>query len=194
MIVGYIQKSNYLALEKQKDLIGECDKLIGEPKKKDSSLLEEPAVIYQTKKQALTLQNIVQNLKEGDTLKVAALEVLDLSALQLIEFVDFLNERKVTLISVLDQIQDQMIFTKLHHIQRIHRRKATLPALNAARARGRNGGRKKGLSPEAERKASAAVDLYQAGKMSIGEICETLGIVKSTLYRYLRHKGIEINQ
>lgn len=172
MIVGYIKESIYISLDKQKELIGECDKLVSNSAK--------------------TLLEITKGLKVGDTFKIAALEVLDLSALQLIEFVDYLNESKIELISVLDNIKDQGIFTKLHQIQRIHRRKSTLPALNALRARGRKGGRKSGLSESAKKKAKAAASLYKAGQ-PIADILEALKIgSKATLYRYLRHEGIPI--
>jgi len=58
----------------------------------------------------------------------------------------------------------------------------TKAGLDAARARGRLGGRPKGLS-KAKRKH--AVDLYNAKEKSIKEICELMNISKPTLYKYV---------
>ena len=71
-------------------------------------------------------------------------------------------------------------------------RERTQAGLQAARARGRKGGRPKGLSVAAQKKAIAAEALYKEGRLSVGEITENLDISKATLYSYLRHRGVEI--
>jgi Helix-turn-helix domain of resolvase. len=55
--------------------------------------------------------------------------------------------------------------------------------LAAARARGRRGGRRKALDKE---KQGVAVKLYGERKMTVGKICELMGISKPTLYSYIR--------
>ena len=70
----------------------------------------------------------------------------------------------------------------------------TKAGLKAARARGRLGGRPKGLSPEAKRNAAKAAALYRKGTPSNAQICETLQISKSTLFRYLQHEGVQIGK
>jgi DNA invertase Pin-like site-specific DNA recombinase len=65
--------------------------------------------------------------------------------------------------------------------------------LTAARARGRTGGRPKGLSGNAEQTACAAETLYREGKLSSQQIADRLRISKSTLYAYLRHRGVPIS-
>ncbi len=67
--------------------------------------------------------------------------------------------------------------------------------ISPPRKRGTNGGRKKGLSREAKKKAAAAAKLYTSSEvMPISEIMEALSIgSKATLYRYLRYAGVEIN-
>lgn len=62
----------------------------------------------------------------------------------------------------------------------------------AARARGRVGGRPAGLSQAAEAAALAAETLYRAGTLSIRAIAEKLHLATSTLYMYLRHRGVPI--
>ena len=59
----------------------------------------------------------------------------------------------------------------------------TQAGLAAARARGRNGGRRKALDPD---KRALAVDLYQKKELPVLKICELMGISKPTLYSYVR--------
>ena len=68
----------------------------------------------------------------------------------------------------------------------------TNEGLEAARKRGRVGGRPKGLSPAAKKKAAAAATLYCSGEWSVKEIREQLEISNSTLYKYLRHEGVKV--
>jgi DNA invertase Pin-like site-specific DNA recombinase len=56
---------------------------------------------------------------------------------------------------------------------------------DAARARGRKGGRPKALDIE---QRTWAVDLYDQRKHTVTEICRTLGISKPTLSGYVREK------
>jgi DNA invertase Pin-like site-specific DNA recombinase len=58
--------------------------------------------------------------------------------------------------------------------------------LAAARARGRLGGRPKGLSKEALSKAQVAAMLFKQHEKPISEIIGILGISRATLYRYLK--------
>jgi DNA invertase Pin-like site-specific DNA recombinase len=84
------------------------------------------------------------------------------------------------------------IFASLAEFERELIRERTQAGLSAARARGRLGGRPKGLSDSAEATAMAAETLYRERKLSVSEICGKLHIAKATLYRYLRHRGVEI--
>lgn len=84
------------------------------------------------------------------------------------------------------------IFASLAEFERDIIRERTQAGLKAARARGRFGGRPKGLSEAAEKKAVAAEALYKAGELSVLEICQNLSMSKATLYKYLRHRGVDI--
>ena len=53
------------------------------------------------------------------------------------------------------------------------------------------GGRPKGLSAAAQKKAIAAEALYKA-KLSVADIARNQDISKATLYSYLRHRGVQI--
>jgi predicted transcriptional regulator len=84
------------------------------------------------------------------------------------------------------------IFASLAEFERDLIIERTRAGLAAARARGRKGGRPKGLSAAAEKKAVAAESLYKEGRLSVNEIAENLGVSKATLYKYLRHRSVEI--
>jgi DNA invertase Pin-like site-specific DNA recombinase len=61
-------------------------------------------------------------------------------------------------------------------------RERTNAGLSAARARGRNGGRRKKLT---DKQLQIARQLYDA-KTPVNQICETLGIGRTTFYRYMK--------
>ena len=64
--------------------------------------------------------------------------------------------------------------------------------LKKAKKMGRTGGRPKGMSKEANHKADICVSLYREGKLTVKEIMNAAEIgSKSTLYKYLRARGIE---
>jgi DNA invertase Pin-like site-specific DNA recombinase len=59
----------------------------------------------------------------------------------------------------------------------------TQAGLEAARARGRKGGRPKALTGK---KVAMVKELYGNKNLTINEICETLKISRTTLYRYIQ--------
>ena len=84
------------------------------------------------------------------------------------------------------------LFASLAEFERELIRERTQAGLSAARARGRVGGRPKGLSSQAEATAMAAETLYRERRLSVSAIAGRLHISKSTLYGYLRHRGVEV--
>ena len=86
------------------------------------------------------------------------------------------------------------MFASLAEFERDVIRERTQAALAAARARGRKGGRPKGLPADAESTACAAETLYREGKLSAQQIADRLSIAKSTLYAYLRYRGVPIGK
>ena len=55
-----------------------------------------------------------------------------------------------------------------------------MAGLKAARARGRTGGRPKGMEGS---QGKVAITLAEAGELTINEICEQVGCSRSTYYR-----------
>ena len=67
-------------------------------------------------------------------------------------------------------------------------RERTQAGLAAARARGKTGGRPKALDTK---KTELLYRLYDEKKHSIQEICDLVGVSKTTLYSYLRERTAE---
>jgi DNA invertase Pin-like site-specific DNA recombinase len=146
------------------------------------------------------LDRALEQLRAGDTLIVWKLDRLGRSLPHLIDVVTALLAKGVGLKSLHDPIDTTTaqgrfifnVFASLAEFERDLIRERTQAGLQAARARGRTGGRPKGLSAEAEEKAMAAETLYRERKLSANQIARRLGIAKSTLYSYLRHRGVAI--
>lgn len=85
------------------------------------------------------------------------------------------------------------LFASLAEFERDLIRERTQAGLISARARGRKGGRQKGLSPEAEKNARLAEMYYKEGLLGVNLIAKKLAISKVTFYKYLRHRGVEIH-
>ncbi len=133
---------------------------------------------------------------DEDTLVVWRLDRLGRSLKHLIEVVNLLESRHIGFESLQEKIDTKTsggklvfhIFGALSEFELNLIRERTKAGLTAARARGRLGGRPKALSEE---KVALAKKLYSetnpdGGKQyAIKEICEMLGISKSTLYSYL---------
>jgi DNA invertase Pin-like site-specific DNA recombinase len=146
------------------------------------------------------LDRALEQLRAGDTLVVWKLDRLGRSLPHLIEVVTALLAKGVGLKSLHDPIDTTTaqgrfifnVFASLAEFERDLIRERTQAGLQAARARGRTGGRPEGLSAEAEEKAMAAETLYRERQLSANQIARRLGIAKSTLYSYLRHRGVAI--
>jgi DNA invertase Pin-like site-specific DNA recombinase len=145
------------------------------------------------------LDNLLGHARKGDTIVFWKLDRLGRSLRHLIELVEKLDADGVSLQSLNDPIdttnaQGRLVlnlFASLAEFERELIRERTQAGLSAARARGRVGGRPKGLSTQAESTAMAAEKLYREGRLSVKAIGERLHISKGTLYRYLRHRGVK---
>nr|WP_302052027.1 recombinase family protein [Hymenobacter sp. BRD128] len=82
------------------------------------------------------------------------------------------------------------LFASLAEFERDLIRERTRAGLTAARARGRQAGRPKGLSKEAFSKAQADKTLYLQQDKTVAEIGQLLGVGRATIYRYLAHLGV----
>jgi len=146
------------------------------------------------------LDQIKDFFKVGDTLVTIRLSRLCFNFNQLVNFCEWLKSKNIALQTLDEGIYGgnasspdfYHILERLVVFKKDNQRESTMVGLAAARARGRLGGRPKGLSEKANQKADIAVQLYNERRMSISEICKHLSISKPTLYRYLKMKGVRI--
>ncbi len=146
------------------------------------------------------LDELIRNLRAGDTIVIWKLDRLGRNLAHLIRLTTRLMEKKVGLISLNDPIDTTTpqgrlvfgIFASLAEFERELIRERTQAGLKSARARGRKGGRPKGISPKAMEKAEIAEALYTNGTISVQNIAAQLDISKTTLYSYLRARNVKI--
>jgi DNA invertase Pin-like site-specific DNA recombinase len=145
------------------------------------------------------LEEVLAHLRRGDTLVVWKLDRLGRSLRHLIDTVGKLEERKVGLKSLQDNIDTTTpggklmfhLFGALAEFERDLIRERTQAGLNAARARGRKGGRPWKLD---RKKRAQARTLHRDKNNTIDEICKTLHIGRTTLYRYLAEEQLAKEQ
>ena len=149
------------------------------------------------------LKKLLDALRENDVLVVYKLDRLARSLKDLIELVNDLGVRKVDFVSLSDGINTASAVGKLmFHLvgafaefERNIISERTKAGLASARARGRTGGKPKGISAAAQKKAIRAKMLYDEQKLSIDEICKVLEIAsKTTLYKYIKFENDRLDQ
>ena len=138
------------------------------------------------------LEAALSHLRDGDTFVVWRLDRLGRSLNHLIETVTALKQQNIAFKSITENIDTstatgQLVFHLFGALAEFERNlitERTMAGLEAARARGRKGGRPK-LNP-AVSKVSMAKKLYADHTNAIRDICRTLHISRATLYRYLK--------
>ncbi len=137
------------------------------------------------------LDKLKEQLREGDTLVVWRLDRLGRNLKDLIDWINYLDTQKVALKSLQESIDTgtptgKLVFHLFGALAEFERNlivERTNAGLQAARARGIKGGRKRKLDAT---KLKTAQTMYDSKKHSIKEICETVKITKPTLYKYLK--------
>ncbi len=146
------------------------------------------------------LDNMLSNLRKGDVVVIWKLDRLGRSLKDLVNLMTQLQNKGVGLLSLNDHINTTTptgkltfhLFAALAEFERDIISERTQAGLVAARARGRKGGRPKGLSQKAEHTAIIAQRLYEEENLSVQQICDQLSIAKRTFYKYLRHRGVKV--
>ena len=135
-------------------------------------------------------------VRAGDVLVVWKLDRLARSLRQLIETVGRLEEAEIGFRSLTEAIDTTPpggrlvfhIFGSLSEFEREIVRERTIAGLDAARARGRTGGRPAKLGAK---EVEAAKAMLSGSGLTFAEVCKQLGVGRSTLYRHLRDAGWE---
>jgi DNA invertase Pin-like site-specific DNA recombinase len=181
MLIGYARVSTHdqtLALQQDALEKAGCSKIFTD-------------VISGAKVERNGLAEALEYVRAGDTLVVWRLDRLGRSLKDLIEKLTELHNRKIGFKSLTENIDTTTsggklifhIFGALAEFERDLIKERTEAGLQAARERGRRGGRPKALT---EKKLAMARALYADKRNTINEICKTLSISKTSLYRYLK--------
>lgn len=188
MKIGYARVSTkYQNLFLQKDaLLEEGCKIIFEEK------------VSGAKSDRPELRKMVEQLREGDVIIIWKLDRLGRSLRDLVNLINEIQDKGAGLKSLNDSVDTTTpqgkltfhLFACLAEFERDIISERTKAGLESARARGRKGGRPRGLSKEARDKAIIAETLYKQGEMSISEICNHLDIARSTFYKYLKYRSV----
>lgn len=136
------------------------------------------------------LDKLLDQLRPGDTFVVWRLDRLGRSLRHLIDQVQALSDRGIEFRSLRENIDTNSpggrlvfhIFGSLAEFERDLIRERTKAGLEAARARGRNGGRPSKLSDKDMKRAR---QLYAEQRLTVAEIGLKLGVSRTTIYRVL---------
>jgi DNA invertase Pin-like site-specific DNA recombinase len=180
MLIGYARVStDDQNLDLQKDALTQagCEKILED--RQSGAKAERPG-----------LKSALAYARAGDTLVVWRLDRLSRSLKDLIEMVTHLESRGIGLKSLQESLDTSSssgklifrIFGALAEFERNLIRERTQAGLQAARARGRRGGRPKALDAD---KRALAVQLYEGKQHTVKQICQMMGISKPTLYKYI---------
>lgn len=161
-------------------------------------IFQEAASSIKTDRKALA--EAFSYAREGDTLVVWRLDRLGRSLGRLIELMNELKSRNIGFRSLIDTIDTttttgQFFFHITGAFAELERnliRERTKAGLEAARSRGRKGGRPRSIDEEG---LAIAAQLHQNNKNSVDSIAKRLGFSKRTLYRYLqRHRAKRLSE
>lgn len=140
------------------------------------------------------LKETLNYLRPGDTLIVWKLDRLSRTLSHLIETVNTLATKSISFCSLQENLDTTTssgklifhLFGALAEFERELIRERTRAGLKAARIRGHKGGRPRKLNIAQIKMAKL---LISEGSTSVTEICRTLGISRSTLYRRLENNN-----
>lgn len=138
------------------------------------------------------LSEALDYARKGDVLVVWRLDRLGRSLKELVSLVERLGQHGIGLESLTERIDTttaagELVFHVFGAIAQFERRlivERTRAGLDAARSRGRSGGRPT-LSPE----KVEAIRAMSASRRPVGEVCTALGISRSSFYKYSTNHG-----
>lgn len=136
------------------------------------------------------LELLLAALRPGDTLVVWKLDRLGRSMKQLVNLMEDFEQRSINFVSLTESFDTTTpagrmcfnIFCAVAQMERDLARERTMAGLQAARERGRKGGR-----PAKDRLVvETALRMYATGDFTVEEIMRASQIGRATFYKYLR--------
>jgi len=183
--IGYARVSSVgQNLDSQMDALQQagCDKIFSE--KMTGSRMDRPA-----------WNQFLEYVRSGDTLVVAELSRMTRSLLDLLETAKVLEERKVNLVSLRENIDTSTatgrcflsMMGAIHQVERELRAERASAGRSSAKARGKTGGRPR-TDPA---KLENARILYENSEKTAAEVCEIAGVGRRTFFVYIAAKRKE---
>ncbi len=181
MLIGYSRVStNDQSLDSQIDKLKQygCEKIYSD-------------IISGSKAERKQLNEMLEYIREGDTVVVYRLDRLGRSLKDLINLINIFQDKKVNFKSITENLDTSTPTGKLmFHIsgafaefERNIIRERTKAGLESARARGKNGGRPTVMSEE---KIKMAKSLYKNKDIDINTITKQLGVCRATFYKMIK--------
>ena len=191
MLIGYARVSKS---DNSQVLDLQIDALINSGVKEENIYSDK---ISGSKDERPGLENCLKALREEDILVVYKLDRLGRNLKHLIQTVEDLTKRKIGFKVLSGQGVNidtttpagKMIFSIFGALAEFEReliRERTIAGIQAARARGRMGGRKFNITKAQVRLAEASMKNRDT---SVTELCKELKITRATLYKYISPNG-----
>ncbi len=147
-----------------------------------------------TKAERPELIRLKDKVRSGDRIVIESFSRLGRSTKDLIELVEYFENRGVKLISIKENFdahtpQGKLMLTVFQAFSQVERdliAQRTKEGLESARVRGRKGGR----PPVKDKNIDKALKLYHSKEYSISEIVGMTGISPATLYRYIKKRPV----
>ena len=148
------------------------------------------------KKDRPELQKLLAELRPGDTLVVWKLDRLGRTVKQLLDLIENLKGQGIHFKSIKDKIDTTTatgtfffhIMASFAQLERELILERTMAGLNAARARGRFGGRPLVHNND---KKEMAYEMYMKNEKTVQEIADALDMGRVTIYRYIKKRELE---
>lgn len=185
MIIGYARVSKF---EQNLDLQTDALKKVGIEK----IYVDKVSGVKSEKPQ---LNDLLKYIRKGDILTVWRLDRIGRTTVGLIQFVTELNEKGIHFRSISENIDTSsasgklifQIFCVLAEHERNVLIERTNAGLKAARARGKNGGRPKGMTEKYKKIAPLVKTSYESKNLPIEEIMKVFKIgSKTTFYKIVK--------
>jgi DNA invertase Pin-like site-specific DNA recombinase len=151
-------------------------------------------------KEEKQLNLLLSKMKAGDTLVACRMDRLGRSAVQLLEFVNELQEREIQLVFIDHSIDTsspvgKFFITTLAAVAELERsqtREKILAGIAIARKKGKFKGKPMKYTLTHD-KIQEAFSMYDKHKYPVSKICSILGISRATFYRRLKEREEQKN-
>lgn len=149
------------------------------------------------KKNRQELGELLSKLRTGDTLVIWKLDRLGRTVKQLLQLAEDFESKGINFVSLTEGFDTTTpvgkftfhIMCSVAQMERDVQIERTKSGLEAARKRGRTGGRK----PKDQAKINTALKMYFSNEHTIKDIIDATGVSKTTLYKYINNHNEKNN-